>query len=165
MCLKRYIEYYSSSESIDFLYETDLEWPIERTRNSSRLIIACNICFYPITLEEHVLDEIRDENNITFGIVIPINKLFKKIVICRDDPLEQWRSEVYCYACCNMLSFVSPQNNNITETNFQKVSQYSSIGEQIVILWKYPLYRGSSEEAYSRFRQINEFEQIQPFIL
>lgn len=152
MCLQRDTEYYSSSESIDIL---DLEWPIHQV-NDSRLIIACNTCFYPITFEEHVVDEIRNENNIALGIVIPIHMLFRKVGISFENPLEQWKTEVYCPNCGIVLSIVNQDHSHLSDTSFEKISNYKSFGEQIVILWIYPLYRGSSKFAYSRYTEINE---------
>lgn len=154
MQLKRDIEYYSSTETIDNFENFDLDWPLEKDSNR-KLIVACNICFYPITFEEHVIDEIRNENNISFGVVIPIKKLFKRIGIFHDNPLEQWHTEVYCSNCGIVLSFLNAHRNGLSEANFEKITNYTSFGEQIVILWTYPLYRGSEMEAYSRFKQMN----------
>lgn len=146
MCLNRDIEYHSSSDALNLIHDIDLEWPIQ---NGSKLIVACNFCFYPITFEEHVTDEIRDENNISFGIVIPMNKLFRKIIIFHDDPLEQWKTGIVCPSCYTVLSFIT--RSNLSELNFEKVSNYTSYGEQIVILDLPQTYRGSSEEAKKRF--------------
>lgn len=60
MCLKRNIEYLSATAAIDNMNEDfDSEWPLLR-ENETNLIIACNTCYYPVTLE--------DENNISFAI-------------------------------------------------------------------------------------------------
>lgn len=154
MQLKREIEYHSSTETIDFSIDS-LEWPLDK-ESDSKLIIACDICYYPITFEEHILDEIRNENGISFGIVIPITKLFRKVGILFEDPLNQWRTEVFCPNCGLILSFLSPHRNNLSVASFTKIIQYINFDEQIVILWTYPLYRGSEVEAYNRFRQVNE---------
>lgn len=156
MCLKRDIEYYSSNDSINELEASDLEWPLGN-QSDQKLIVACNNCFYPITFEEHVIDEIRDEKNISFGIVIPIKKLFKKVGIYLNNPLEEWRTEVYCPNCGLVLSFLSPRRHKLTERNFAKVFHYINSGKQIVILWTHPLFRGSESEAKSCFDQVNEF--------
>lgn len=156
MCLKRDTEYYSSTESINEHDDLNLEWPLGN-ESTSRLIVACNICSYPITYEEHIVDEIRNENNISFGIVIPKGKLFRKVGIFCDNSLEQWRTEVYCPNCGIILSFLSPHRNCSTVANFTKIIRYSNLSEQIVILWTYPLFRGSYMEAKSRFTQLNEF--------
>lgn len=158
MCLERDIEYFSSSESIDnFQNEINLQWPIEYNRvNGFKLIVACNICFYPITFEENVVDEIRTENNISFGLVILIAKLFRKVNILQNNPLDQWETQVFCPKCGIILSFTNQFINNINERNFAKVIHYTSHGEQIVILQSYLLFRGSSEEAHSRFIQMND---------
>lgn len=154
MCLKRDIEYYSSSESIDIFENIDLEWPFEQV-TGTKLIVACNCCFYPITFEEHIVDEIRDENNVTFGIVIPIKKLFKKVGIYLDNPLDEWQTRVFCPNCGVFLSFVNPYRHDLNEVKFAKIYNYVGLDEQIVILWTYPLFRGSEVEAYNRFKQIN----------
>lgn len=154
MQLKREIEYYSSTEIINNIDDFDLDWLLRKLFNR-KLIVACNICFYPITFEKHVVDEIRNENNISFGIVIPIKKLFKGIRIIHDNPLEQWQTEVYCANCGIILSFLDAHRNGLIETNFAKIINYTSFGEQIVILWTFPLYRGSGAEAYSRFKQMH----------
>lgn len=91
MCLNREIEYFSSNESIN---EIDLNWPFEETL-LNRLILACDICFYPISLEENIVDELRSEENITFGLVIPIIKLFSKVKINNENLLDQWKTRVY----------------------------------------------------------------------
>lgn len=153
MCLNRDIDYLQSSESIDYVYEIDIDWPIQQV-NGSRLIIACNFCFYPITFEEHVLDEIRDENNITFGIVVQMSKLFRGMKLYYDDPLEQWRTGIICPNCHVILTFVSANRSNTSESNFEKVKNYNSFAEQIVILRSSLLYRGSSEEAHTQFSNI-----------
>lgn len=149
MCLKRDIEYYSSSESINFFNGIDVDWPLEQIQ-SCRKIVACNFCYYPLSFDEHVVDKIKNEYNNTFGLVIPMNKLFQKVVIKNDDPLEQWRSVVYCYVCCSILSFSDPNSNNTSEADFQKITQYKSTGEQIIILDAYNLFRGSSELAQAQ---------------
>lgn len=154
MCLKRDIEYYSSTESPDIFQNINLDWPLEQVTDT-RLIVACNICFYPITFEEHIVDEIKNENNITFGVVIPIKKLFRWVGVFCENPLEQWRTEVFCPNCGLILSFINPYRHNLTGENFSKIYRYINFGEQIVILWFYPLFRGSDAEAYSRFTQIN----------
>lgn len=156
MYLYHDIEYYSSNESINSIQNRDLEWPL-RGKNCSKLIVACNICYYPITFEEHVVDEIRDENNISFGVVIPMRKLFKKIAISGENPLVQWRTEVYCPNCGTILSFLGTYRNYLTVVNFAKIQYYINFDEQIVFLWTYPLYRGSAIEAKSRFDQFNEY--------
>lgn len=153
MCLKQDVEYYSSNESIN---DSPAEWPI-KSKNCPSLVVACNMCYYPITFEKHVIQEIRDENNISFGIVIPLNKLFKKVGIFGDNPLDQWRTEVYCPNCGTILSFLSNYRNCITESNFARVKHYINLDEQIIILWTIPLFRGSATEAKFRFEQVNEF--------
>lgn len=155
MQLKKDIEYYSSSETINYFEDSDLEWPLIKGSNR-KLIVACDICYYPITFEEHVIDEIRNENNISFAIVIPIKKLFKKVGICCDDPLEQWQTEVYCPNCGIVLSFLNSHQNDLSVTNFAKITNYTCFDVQIVILWTHPLFRGSEAEAYSRFKQMQE---------
>lgn len=150
MCLGREVKYYSSNESIN--ENNYLEWPINGEFNS-RLIVACNICFFPITFEEHVVDEIRDENRISFAVVIPKSLLFNRTNVFVNNPSEQWRTEVYCPNCGIILSFLSPFRNDLNEENFLKVFNYTSFGEQIVILWTYSLFRGSETEAFMRFQQ------------
>lgn len=149
MCLEREVKYYSSNESLN---DNDLEWPLKGAFNS-KLIVACNTCFFPITFEEHIVDEIRDENNVTFAIVVPKKLLFSRTNIFIDNPLEQWRTEVYCPNCGIILSFLSPNRNRVSHDNFSKVFSYISFGEQIVILWAHPLFRGSEMEAFVRFQQ------------
>lgn len=156
MCLKQDVEYYSSNESINNLQNLGLDWPL-KGKNYYKLLVACNICFYPITFEEHVVHEIRNEINISFGIVIPIRKLFKKVVIFGNNPLEQWRTEVYCQNCGTILSFLGTYRNYFSEENFAKIQQHLNLDEQIVILWTHPLYRGSAIEAKFRFDQVNNF--------
>lgn len=156
MCQKRKIIYFSSNESNESNDEGfDLKWPLEKGSNA-KLIVACGICFYPVAFEENVISEIRDENNISFGIVIPMGKLFSRIGLRVDNPLQQWRSEVYCPKCGIILSFLSPQINHLTYRGFSKVYFYTNFDEQIVILWTYPLYRGSEAYAFYRFEQMNE---------
>lgn len=152
MCLTQDIKYYSSSESIDDP-NNNLEWPLGQI-TGSKLVIGCKYCSYPISFEEHVLEELRNENNIAFGIVIPIKKLFSKTTIYCNNPLQQWKTQVFCPNCGLSLSFLSPRQNNLSETNFAKVSHYTGHDEQIVMLWTYSIFRGSSEEAYQRFTQI-----------
>lgn len=155
MQLKREIEYQSSTETTNCSVLFYLDWPLDKNSNQ-KLIVACDTCYYPITFEEHVLDEIRDENNISFGIVIPFRSLFKRVGILLEDPLDQWRTEVFCPNCGVILSFLSPHRSNLSVANFTKIVQYMSFDEQIVILWTYPLFRGSEVEAYNRFTQLNQ---------
>lgn len=157
MCFKQTVEYHSSSESINHLQDLNLEWPI-KGKNCSNLIVACNFCYYPITFEENVIAEIRNDINISFGIVIPIRKIFKKVTISDDNPIEQWRTEVYCPNCGIILSFLSIYRYYLTETNFAKIKHCVNVDEQIVILWTYPLYRGSAIEAKSCFEFFNELK-------
>lgn len=156
MCLSRDIEYYSSSESIT--ENIELNWPLGQ-ENNDKLIVACNICFYPITFEEFVVDEIKNENNISFGLIIPLSRLFSRITVYNENPLEQWCTEIYCPNCGIILSFLSLHRYGLSETDFRKIYNYISFGEQIVILWTYPLYRGSAIEAYSRYRIMNEMNE------
>lgn len=156
MCIKQGVEYFSLTESENDLNEdSHLEWPLNLP-NNSKLIIACSICFYPITYEQNILEEIRNENNISFGYIVPIRKLFKKIKIYNENLSDQWETIVCCPDCGVILSFTSPQNNNLTINNFEKITLHKNLDDQIVILWSYLLFRGSSEEAKSRFIQINE---------
>lgn len=155
MCLKQNVEYHSSNESINQLQDQNLEWPIKE-KNCSNLIIACNFCYYPIAFEESVIDEIRNEINISFGIVIPIRKLFKEVYISDENFIDQWRTEVYCPNCGTILSFLGIYRYYLTETNFAKLERCKNHDEQIVILRTYPLYRGSAIEARSCFEQIYE---------
>lgn len=153
MCLNRNIEYLSSSDSINNLNNNiTLEWPLGQV---NRLIIACNFCFYPITLEQFILRDIRNESNISFGIIIPIRKLFSKIGIYNEHFVEQWKTVIFCPNCGIILSFLNPQLNHLSETDFGKVSSHIEYDEQIAILHTYSLYRGSSIEAFSRFQQMN----------
>lgn len=152
MQLRRDIEYRSSYETLSCLEDIHMEWPLTE-QNKNKLIVACNTCFYPITFEEHVLHEIRNENNISFGIVIPIKQLFKKVGVIEEDLLDQWRTEVFCPNCGLILSFLSPHRNKISLTNFAKIIQQINFDEQIVILWTHPLFRGSAKRAYNLFRQ------------
>lgn len=154
MCLKRDIEHHSSFEPINNLDDNfTLDWPLEQV-NSLKLIIACNICYYPITLEKFVLKEIENENNISFGIILPIRKLFSNIGIHNENLVEQWKTVIFCPNCATILSFLNPQLNNLSERNFEKISSYINHDEQIAILQTYPLYRGSSVEAYLRYRRM-----------
>lgn len=156
MCLKRDVEYFSSNESINNLQNFELQWPI-KSKNCSDSIVACYMCYYPITFENHVIDEIRDENNKSIGIVILMKNLFKKVRIFGDNPLEQWRTEVYCPNCGTILSILGIYRNYLMENNFSKIQHYQNFDEQFVILWTYPLYRGSAIEAKISFEQANEF--------
>lgn len=153
MCLKQDVEYYSSNEKINDL---PTEWPI-RSENCSKIIVACQICHYPITFEEHIVNEIKNDSNMPFGIVVPMKKLFRKVVTFGDNPLEQWRTEVYCPFCGTILSFLSTYRNHFSEANFMKIQQYINIDEQVVILWIHSLSRGLQSEVKSRFEQDNEF--------
>lgn len=158
MCLKRNIEHFLSNDSTNDLNDDNtIEWPI--SINSSKSIIACNTCFYPITLEQFVLKEIDDENNIPFGLIIPIRKLFSRVGICNENCVQQWKTIIFCPNCSILLSFIKADINNVSENDFRKISSYVEHDDQIVILWIYPLYRGSCMEAFSQFRQINEFNE------
>lgn len=150
MQLKRDIEFKSSHEEINCLEDIHMEWPLDE-QYKNKLIVACNTCYYPIAFEEHILQDIRNENNISFGIVIPIKKLFKKIGILEENPLNQWRTEVFCPNCGLILSFLSPHRNKISLTNFAKIIHFDNFDEQIVILWTQPLFRNSASRAYNRF--------------
>lgn len=153
MCLKQDVEYYSSNKKINDL---PTEWPI-RGKNRSKLVVACNNCFYPITFEEHIIHEIKNDINISLGIVIPLKKLFRKVGIFGDNPLDQWRTEAYCLNCGTILSFLSTYRHHLTDTNFEKIKHYINLDEKIIILWTTPLFRGSAIEAKNRFEQVNEF--------
>lgn len=155
MCLNRDVEYYSSNESLSDSQTLQLEWPFKH-KNCPELIIACSTCYYPITFEEHIIHEIRNEIDISFGIVIPLSKLFRGVKIFGDNPLVQWRTEVYCPNCGIILSFLSAYGNYFTESNFAKIKYYINLDEQIVILWSNSLYRGSVIEARFRFDQTNK---------
>lgn len=154
MCMKREVEYYSSSESIDTFQDIELEWPFEEVSND-KLIISCYSCYYPITYEEHIIDEIRDEHNISFALVIPIRKLFKKVGVRLQMPLDEWQTRVFCPNCGLYLSFINPFRHNLNEEKFAKIYNYVGLNEQVVILWTYALYRGSEAEAYSCFKQLS----------
>lgn len=155
MCLKWNIEHLFSSKSINNSNDNiDLNWPLGQV-NNLRLIIACNICYYPISLEKFVLKEIRDERNISFGIVLPIKKLFNGIGIHNENFDAQWKTIIFCPNCATVLSFLNSRLNNLSEANFEKISSYIEHDDQIAILQTLPLYRGSSIEAFSRFQQIN----------
>lgn len=153
MYLIQDVEYYSSNETINDL---PTEWPI-KTNNCPKQVLACNICFYPIAFEKHMIHEIRSENNISFAIVIPIRKLFKKVGIIGKNYFEQWRNTVYCLSCGTILSFMSTYGNPLTPANVIKMQQLTNIDDEIVILWSRALFRGSAIEAKSRFEQIIEF--------
>lgn len=60
MQLKREVEYHSSTDTIDRFKDFYLEWPLD-TESNNKLIVACDSCFYPITFEEHIVDEIRND--------------------------------------------------------------------------------------------------------
>lgn len=150
MQLKRDIEYRSSQESLDCLGESPMEWPLD-AQYRNKLVVACNTCFYPITFEEHILCEIRDENNIPFGIVILMKRLFKKVGVFADNQINQWRTEVFCPNCGLILSFLSPHRNEISLTNFAKIIHFGNSDEEFVILWTRPLFRGSASRAYNCF--------------
>lgn len=156
MCQMRNFEDFSSSETVDNLYEDDielLEWPLEQVDNIG-LIIACNVCYYPISLEEFVSEKIRDENNITSAIMLPIHKLINRSSIYNENLIEQWKTVIFCPNCAVMQSFLNPELNNISETNFEKIIAVQT-DDQIVILQTCLLYRGSGAEAFSRYQQIN----------
>lgn len=146
MQLKRITKYQSSINIINRFESHKLDWSLN-AQHDNRLIITCNSCAYPISFEEFILDEIRDENNISFGIIIPIEKLFEKVKILKEDPFDQWRTEVLCPNCGKILSFVNPRKNKITVSNFTEVTEYRKFDEPIVILWTFPLYRGSAWHA------------------
>lgn len=152
MQLKQEIEYKSSCGTFNCLEDIHMEWPLD-VQHKNKLIVACTTCFYPITFEEHILRDIRDENNISFGIVIPFKTLFQKIGILEENLLNQWRTEVFCPNCGLILSFLSPHRNKISLSNFAKIIHFDNSDEQIVILWTDTLYRGSSLNAYNRFVQ------------
>lgn len=155
MCLKRDTKYSSSNESIGELNEEiNLEWPFEQVTDA-RHIVACSICFYPITYEEHINDKIKSENDETFALVIPITKLFSGISAFRENFLEQWKTQIYCSNCGMLLSFLSPEINNTTENNFEKVMEYVNYGPQIVILSSYLIFQDSYNGIYTRFIQTN----------
>lgn len=122
MQLKRDIEYRSSQESLDCLGESPMEWPLD-AQYRNKLVVACNTCFYPITFEEHILCEIRDENN----------------------------TKLFCPNCGLILSFLSPHRNEISLTNFAKIIHFGNSDEEFVILWTRPLFRGSASRAYNCF--------------
>lgn len=156
MCLYRNIEHVSSIQPIyDPNEEFNLEWPLNQSYGP-RLIIACNTCYYPISYEENILSEIRNGNNISFAYVIPIIKLFRRVGIYGENFTDQWKTIIFCTNCGIVLSFINPQMNSLNMENFNKITDFKNYNEQICILWFYPLFRGSSEEAFIRFSQINE---------
>lgn len=135
----------------------DLKWPFDQNYESK--IIACNRCFYPIALEEDILSEIKDRNNITFGLVVPIDKLLKELMVYPDDPLYQWKTEVYCAKCKINLTFMSHHSlrNHYKRRlrDFEKITCYTNNEEKVTILWTFALFRGSNKTAFSRFIENN----------
>lgn len=131
-----------------------MEWPLKNTTYS--LIVACNTCFYPITYEKHIINEIRNENNISIGIIVPIKNLLEKINIFYNDAFQLWKTEIYCPNCESSLSFTGSHKNDLTEKIFEKIMEFNSPNKQNVILQTHSLYRGSEIEAHFRFKQMLE---------
>lgn len=153
MCIQRGIEYFPSIEPSHDVVTDGLNWPFEQPFGN-KLMVACDVCYYPITFEEHIVDEIKNERNIPFGIVIPIGKFFNRVVVIDENNSVPWRTFVYCPNCALLLSFLTPYRSMLSEQNFRKISEYKSIGEQVVILWTSTLYRGPELEAYSQFTRM-----------
>lgn len=79
--MKQNIEYHTYIHETNHKFnDIKLNWPFEQLENN-KCIVAYNQCLYPISLEEHLIEELRNENNVIFATVIPIQKLFKKVGI------------------------------------------------------------------------------------
>lgn len=130
----------------------DLEWPLETINER---IIACSICFYPIGYESDIVDTIKNENNDTYAIVLPIAKLFLGNGLECQNFLKQWETELFCQNCGMILSFFSSHMNNTTESDFEKIKNYVGSELQIVILSSYLLYHGMYEDVLTRFNNCN----------
>lgn len=155
MQIRRHIQNYPITKSNYEPGKSYLDWPFDEIPGN-RLIVACNICFYPITLEKYIINEIRDTSNISFGIITPTINLLNEFELYHFDSLEQWRTRVFCPNCGIILSFVNPIWNCQTDENFAKIRNYTN-NKDIVILWTFALYRGSNREAYSCFEQMKKF--------
>lgn len=131
MCLKWNSEYFSLQEIDENLYDiVALEWPLGQV-DIDRLILACNVCYYPIAYEEVILRKILNEHNISFGFVVPIRYLFDTIVIQNENPIEQWKTEVSCPNCGLILSFLSPHLNDLSTEDSEKITSYDDLFNQI----------------------------------
>lgn len=158
MCLPQdsdVIEYYSPNDTTHVFESMPLEWPFKRAVDT-KLIIACDECYFPITFEEHVIDEIRDENNISFGVVIVLTNLFKKVGVAFDNPWDAWQTCVYCKNCGQTLSHIYPRTNGLSTESFYKLCRYNPRNERVVILWTNVLFRGSESAAHELFKMTNE---------
>lgn len=148
MCFKEKIEYYTYSKSNENFHGIQLNWPWSKIGHNSD-IIACDECFYPITFEKHIIDELKDENNISFAFVIPINKLFKKVGVRLESTRNEWQTRVFCPNCGLILSFFNPCGLSIE--NFSKIWNYNGSRNEVVIIQTSLLFRGSEDLAFYRF--------------
>lgn len=150
MRLKQEVEYRSSNENINYLDEIYLEWPLDK-QYKKKTVVACINCFYPITFEEHILHTFRNEHGTAIGLVVSINRLFKKVSVLEEDLINQWRTEVACSNCGRILSFLNTHKNNNFRRNFTEITQCGNFAEQIVILRTFPLAIDKASKIYNYF--------------
>lgn len=130
MCLDQNIEYFSSNVPINF-GETNLEWPIHLRSNIT--IIACDLCLYPVTLQNNIIDTITNESNEIIAIIIPITKLFSKNTIINENFLNQWKTTISCLNCSTIQTYTNYHLNRLTTNDAQKIISYTKFGPQITI--------------------------------
>lgn len=145
------IEYHCESVSVPVQERN--EWPLPA--NLSDQLVACHVCFYPVTLDIHIADHIRDYDDYTFGVIVPIRKLLRNIVIHDDNPVEQWKTTASCPQCATRLTFSNLTENEISIRDFGKVLEFRSVGEQVVLLSCSVLYFEPAQEIRRLFRVIN----------
>lgn len=144
------VENHSPNDIIQKLENITLYCPTEQ-KTTSKLFIKCNNCKIPITFEKHVMEDIKNENNIPFGIVIGIKKLFKTVEIMIDNPWDTWQTHVSCFNCGSALSFLYPKTNGLSDSDFYKLCNYKNKRERSVILCTKTLVRNSDSTEFTPF--------------
>lgn len=130
MCLPKHIEYLSSNITINF-GEHNFEWPLDLTAETP--ILACNICLYPMTLAENILDEILSEDNKPLALILPINKLLSIHSILNENFQDQWKTTITCLNCGTIKTYTNYHLNLLSNTESAKILTYFNFGPQIAI--------------------------------
>lgn len=123
--------------------------------NDNDFIYGCARCYYPIFYEKDIVEEIRSVNNAPIGFALsPIN-LFFGVDYCNEDPIEQWRTKVYCPDCGLVLSYITDLLDPRIPIDFMmNVFTYQNMDEQHVILIPPLLRRGTVNDLRTLFSQM-----------
>lgn len=132
----------------------DWEWPIPENENGR--LLTCECCHYPVALERHSVDQIKNDENTVIAYIVPVRHLLKEIRVYFD-PADPQKTPIECPSCGNFFTLIHPYNQyGLSLNDIRHIRNYQpDSDEQFAMLIVPSTLTETPRQAKSEFDRIS----------